>query len=160
MKKQGVDPKWYHEQRVRPGVLKGTEKGKKAALAFVKALDERMKAEDSEGTKAYFNEWGFRLAHTQEIFYKYLAQMPEFDQINDPAYPVPIITIWLRRDGEVQMIHNFWVDDFKEMCLKMTGRIMSDIGNRMLAEKHEKMERENKLVEAARKESESGSTKN
>lgn len=106
MSKYRFTKEWYLENAKKPGVVEGTEKGKKTVADFVKALDIRMRARDDELTSQYFEDLIIKYAQTAMMFFKYLTQTPEFDKMNDPSSTVPIITAWRRPDGLTQMVSN------------------------------------------------------
>jgi len=104
----------YLEMSDHPKIKHGTEQAKtvleEMLPQFLDGLDERLEGErewwTAQGAK-YPDKKEWRYLMTGFYFFKWLGQMPLFDEANDPGRPIPLVMVWLNGEGKLGFVHNF-----------------------------------------------------
>jgi len=101
----------YLESQKNKQRQESTVVGKQAVKYFVKAINIRLKAESkSDGVNR--QDIDDKYGYCAFFFFKWLAEIKEFDKLNTPIFNVPIITIWRRWDGKIQICQNMIGSNF------------------------------------------------
>ena len=98
----------YDESQKDAERIRATDNGKRAVRDFVDAFNRRQRA-DRRYTAAKKDcelDTESRYASAAYFFFKWLAEIPEFDRMNTPIFNVPIITVWQQWNGKIHYIHN------------------------------------------------------
>lgn len=95
----------YRKSQLSKIRASSTDAGKRSVENFVKALNIRLKHEVKFHGSHHLNIDN-KYAFCAFFFYKWLAEVPEFDKNNTPLFNVPIIVIFRDHKGKVRFSHN------------------------------------------------------
>ena len=95
----------YVESQLDKDRIFATDCGKEFVRHFVKALRLRVRADARYG-ESRVHKTDDLYAACARYFFKWLAEVPEFDKMASPVFTVPIFQVYQRWDGKIVCSHN------------------------------------------------------